>query len=38
MRYEEDGVVVLVTETENSPKEQGHKVGYNFISNHFFYL
>ena len=26
-RYEEDGTVVLVTETENAAKDRGHKVG-----------
>ena len=25
-RYEEDGAVVLVTETENAAKDRGHKV------------
>ena len=27
-RYEEDGAVVLVTETEDAAKDRGHKVGY----------
>ena len=38
MRYEEDGVVVLVTETENSPKEQGHKVCYSSISSQLLFM